>query len=143
VHTNKGSGMSLKFEMVVAGQYNINQNNKMIGLIKKENASKWIMYKATNASVLGKPVAVAKTLKALKIEAETFFVSTDNQKEVQGNLDISIKTVQDAKSERYNLMKEMLERDTVIKFDEYTIDFDDYEVQSEPEFLTPEQVAYL
>ena len=135
--------MSLKFEMVVAGQYNVNQNNKMIGLIKKENASKWVMYKATNASVLGKPVAVAKTLKALKIEAETVFVSTDNQKEVQGNLDSSIKTVQDAKSERYDLMKEMLERDTVIKFEDYTIDFDDYEVQSEPEFLTPEQVAYL
>jgi hypothetical protein len=141
VHTNKGSGMSLKFEMVVAGQYNINQNNKMIGLIKKENASKWIMYKATNASVLGKPVAVAKTLKALKTEAETLFVSTDTN--YQGNLDSSIKTVQDAKSERYDLMKEMLERDTVIKFEDYTIDFDDYEVQSEPEFLTPEQVAYL
>lgn len=133
--------MSLKFEMVVAGQYNINQNNKMIGLIKKENASKWIMYKATNASVLGKPVAVAKTLKALKTEAETLFVSTDTN--YQGNLDSSIKTVQDAKSERYDLMKEMLERDTVIKFEDYTIDFDDYEVQSEPEFLTPEQVAYL
>lgn len=133
--------MSLKFEMVVAGQYNVNQNNKMIGLIKKENASKWIMYKATNASVLGKPVAVAKTLKALKTEAETLFVSTDTN--YQGNLDSSIKTVQDAKSERYDLMKEMLERDTVIKFEDYTIDFDDYEVQSEPEFLTPEQVAYL
>ena len=141
MHTNKGSGMSLKFEMVVAGQYNVNQNNKMVGLIKKENASKWIMYKATNASVLGKPVAVAKTLKALKIEAETLFVSTDTN--YQGNLDSSIKTVQDAKSERYGLMKEMLERDTVIKFEDYTIDFDDYEVQSEPEFLTPEQVAYL
>ena len=101
------------------------------------------MYKATNASVLGKPVSVAKTLKALKIEAETLFVSTDNQKEVQGNLDSSIKTVQDAKSERYELMKEMLERDTVIKFDEYTIDLDDYEVASEPEFLTAEQIAYL
>ena len=135
--------MSLKFEMVVAGQYTINQNNKMVGLIKKENASKWIMYKATNASVLGKPVSVAKTLKALKTEAETLFVSTGNQEEVQGNLDKPIKTVQDAKSERYELMKEMLERDTVIKFDEYTIDFEDYEVDSEPEFLTVEQIAYL
>lgn len=133
--------MSLKFEMVVAGQYNVNQNNKMVGLIKKENASKWVMYKATNASVLGKPVAVAKTLKALKTEAETLFVSTDTN--YQGNLDSSIKTVQDAKSERYELMKEMLERDTVIKFEDYTIDFDDYEVQSEPEFLTAEQIAYL
>jgi hypothetical protein len=135
--------MSLKFEMVVAGQYNINQNNKMIGLIKKQNASKWVMYKATNASVLGKPVAVAKTLKALKVEAESLFVSTDSQEEVQGNLDNLIKTVQDAKSERYDLMKEMLERDTVIKFDEYTIDLDDYEVDSEPKFLTAEQIAYL
>ena len=135
--------MSLKFEMVVAGQYNVNQNRKMIGLIKKENASKWVMYKATNASVLGKPVSVAKTLKALKIEAETFFVATDNQEEVQGNLDNSIKTVQDTKSERYELMKEMLAQDTVIKFDEYTIDLDDYEVSSEPEFLTAEQIAYL
>ena len=133
--------MSLKFEMVVAGQYNVNQNNKMVGLIKKENASKWVMYKATNASVLGKPVSVAKTLKALKIEAETFFVSTDTN--YQGNLDSSIKTVQDAKSERYELMKEMLAQDTVIKFDEYTIDLDDYEVSSEPEFLTAEQIAYL
>ncbi len=133
--------MSLKFEMVVAGQYNVNQNNKMVGLIKKENASKWVMYKATNASVLGKPVAVAKTLKALKTEAETIFVSTDTN--YQGNLDSSIETVQDTKSERYNLMKEMLERDTVIKFDEYTIDLDDYEVASEPEFLTAEQIAYL
>jgi hypothetical protein len=135
--------MSLKFEMVVAGQYNINQNNKMIGLIKKQNASKWVMYKATNASVLGKPVAVGKTLKALKVEAESLFVATDNQEEVQGNLDNLIKTVQDAKSERYDLMKEMLERDTVIKFDEYTIDLDDYEVDSEPKFLTAEQIAYL
>jgi hypothetical protein len=135
--------MSLKFEMVVAGQYNINQNNKMIGLIKKQNASKWVMYKATNASVPGKPISVAKTLKALKIEAETLFVATDNQEEVQGNLDNLIKTVQDAKSERYDLMKEMLERDTVIKFDEYTIDLDDYEVDSEPKFLTAEQIAYL
>ena len=37
----------------------------------------------------------------------------------------------------------MLELDTVIKFDEYTIDFEDYEVDSEPEFLTVEQIAYL
>jgi len=128
--------MSLKFEMVIAGQYNINQNNKMVGLIKKQNASKWIMYKATNASVLGNPVAVAKTLKALKIEAESFFVATDNQEEVQGNLD-------NTKSDKYDMMKEMLARDTVIKFDNYTIDLDDYEVQSEPEFLTAEQIAYL
>ena len=135
--------MSLKFEMVVAGQYNVNQNNKMIGLIKKQNASKWVMYKATNASVLGKPISVKKTLKALKIEAETLFVSTDNQEEVQGNLDNLIKTVQDAKAERHDLMKEMLARDTVIKFEDYTIDLDDYEVVSHPEFLTPEQVAYL
>ena len=134
--------MSLKFEMVVAGQYNINQNNKMIGLIKKQNASKWVMYKATNASVPGKPISVAKTLKALKIEAETLFVSTDNMSS-QDFLDYSVKTVQNAKSERYNLMKEMLEKDTVIKFDEYTIDLDDYEVASEPNFLTAEQIAYL
>lgn len=135
--------MSLKFEMVVAGQYNINQNNKMVGLIKKQNASKWIMYKATNASVLGNPISVAKTLKALKVEAESLFVSTDTQNEVQGNLDNLVKPVQNVKSERHELMKEMLERDTVIKFDEYTIDLDDYEVDSEPEFLTAEQIAYL
>lgn len=135
--------MSLKFEMVVAGQYNINQNNKMVGLIKKQNASKWVMYKATNASVLGNPISVAKTLKALKVESEAIFVSTDTQNEVQGNLDNLIKPVQNVKSERHELMKEMLERDTVIKFDEYTIDLDDYEVASEPEFLTAEQIAYL
>ncbi len=135
--------MSLKFEMVVAGQYNINQNNKMVGLIKKQNASKWVMYKATNASVLGNPISVAKTLKALKVEAEALFVSTDTQNEVQGNLDNLVKPVQNVKSERHELMKEMLERDTVIKFDEYTIDLDDYEVDSEPEFLTAEQIAYL
>lgn len=135
--------MSLKFEMVVAGQYNVNQNNKMVGLIKKQNASKWILYKATNSSVLGNPVSVKKTLKALKIEAETIFASTDNQEENQGNLDNLIKNVQDAKSERYDLMKEMLARDTVIKFEDYTINFDDCELKSEPEFLTPEQVAYL
>jgi hypothetical protein len=40
-------------------------------------------------------------------------------------------------------MKEMLARDTVIKFEDYTINFDDCELKSEPEFLTPEQVAYL
>ena len=134
--------MSLKFEMVVAGQYNINQNNKMVGLIKKQNASKWVMYKATNASVLGNPISVAKTLKALKTEAETLFVSTDNVSS-QGNLDNLIKPVQNVKSERHELMKEMLNRDTVIKFDEYTIDLDDYEVDSEPKFLTAEQIAYL
>jgi len=135
--------MSLKFEMVVAGQYNVNQNRKMVGLIKKENASKWVMYKATNASVLGKPVAVAKTLKALKVEAESLFVATDNQEEVQGNLDNLIKNVQTTNPDKYDMMKEMLERDTVIKFDEYTIDLDDYEVDSEPKFLTAEQIAYL
>ena len=128
--------------MVVAGQYNINQNNKMVGLIKKQNASKWVMYKATNASVLGNPISVAKTLKALKTEAETLFVSTDNVSS-QGNLDNLIKPVQNVKSERHELMKEMLNRDTVIKFDEYTIDLDDYEVDSEPKFLTAEQIAYL
>jgi len=133
--------MSLKFEMVVAGQYTINQNNKMVGLIKKENASKWIMYKATNASVLGNPIAVAKTLKALKTEAESLFVSTDTN--CQANLDSSIKTVQDTKSEKYDMMKEMLARDTVIKLDNYTIYLDDYEVESQPEFLTAEQIAYL
>ena len=134
--------MSLKFEMVVAGQYNINQNNKMVGLIKKQNASKWVMYKATNASVLGNPISVAKTLKALKTEAETLFVSTDNVSS-QGNLDNLINPVKNVKSERHELMKEMLNRDTVIKFDEYTIDLDDYEVDSEPKFLTAEQIAYL
>jgi hypothetical protein len=135
--------MSLKFEMVVAGQYNINQNNKMVGLIKKQNASKWIMYKATNASVLGNPVSVAKTLKALKTEAESLFVATDNQEEVQGNLDDLIKTVQNTESQKYDMMKEMLSRDTVIKLDNYTVYLNDYDEESQPEFLTAEQIAYL
>jgi len=129
--------------MVVAGQYNINQNNKMVGLIKKQNASKWIMYKATNASVLGNPVSVAKTLKALKTEAESLFVATDNQEEVQGNLDDLIKTVQNTESQKYDMMKEMLSRDTVIKLDNYTVYLNDYDEESQPEFLTAEQIAYL
>jgi hypothetical protein len=62
--------MTLKFDRIQAGEYQINHGPKMVGYVRKANASKWLMYKATNPSVLGNPIKVGKTLKSLKEEVE-------------------------------------------------------------------------
>lgn len=62
--------MTLKFDRIQAGEYQINHGSKMVGYIRKANSAKWLMYKATNPSVLGNPIKVGKTLKSLKEEAE-------------------------------------------------------------------------
>lgn len=133
--------MTLKFEKVEAGQYRIAQGNKMIGFIRKQSASKWIMYKCTNLSMLGNPVAVTKTLKDIKVQAEDIFSNYEVPEitEESPELDALLNEVQTA-PDKFELMKEMLERGNVIEFNEYDSEGD---VVPFSQFLTEDQVVTI
>lgn len=149
--------MTLKFEKMEAGMYRIASGSSMIGFIKKQSAAKWVMYKCSNLSMLGNPVAVKKTLKEVKVEAENIFTEVQN-KETQLNinedsqeLDNLVKEIQSAPSNQ-DLMKEMLERGNQIEWnvydqegeevaaDDFLVDVDDVAFK---EFLTEDEVALL
>jgi hypothetical protein len=112
--------MSLTYPRVQAGEYQINDGHKTVGYIKKKNASKWIMYKCSNPAMLGKPIAVCKTLKELKVQAETLIGSTPceiNQNSPE--LDSLIKDMRDEQPDKFKIMREMMERNYVIDLTEY------------------------
>lgn len=131
--------MSLKFDRIQAGEYQINDGTKMVGYIRKQTASKWIMYKCSNPALLGSPISVQKTLKQLKIEAETLIGSTCVTPKVSVNsqaLDSLIKDVRDMKSEKELIMKEMLGNDYVIDLTEYKFTDDGFDsVETEDELI--------
>lgn len=112
--------MSLTFPRVQAGEYQINDGHKTVGYIQKKNASKWIMYKCSNPSMLGKPIAVCKTLKELKVQAETLIGSTPLEiTENSPELDSLIKDMKTEQPDKFEIMKEMMERNYVIDLREY------------------------
>jgi hypothetical protein len=116
----------LNFERVQAGEYQVNDGPKMVGYVRKQNSAKWILYKCSNPSMLGNPIAVSKTLKALKVEAETLIPSTYVEPvkapKAAGSVDKYIKPVapkSEAEERKFEIMREMLERDYVIDLTEY------------------------
>ena len=118
--------MSLKFDRVQAGEYQVNDGPKLVGYIVKKNSAKWILYKCSNPSMLGNPVAVSKTLKALKVEAEALIPSTYVEPvkvpKASGGVEKYIKPVAPKSEEeerKFEMMREMLERDYVIDLTEY------------------------
>jgi hypothetical protein len=138
--------MALTYPRIQAGEYQINDGRKMVGYIKKQNASKWILYKCSNPALLGSPISVQKTLKSLKVDAENMIGSTETPDvEITENstkLESLLKDVRADKSEKYEVMKEMLEHDYVIKLNEYEMTEDGLqEVNLMPEdFLTQEEL---
>lgn len=116
----------LSFERVQAGEYRVNDGHKLVGMVMKKNSAKWILYKCSNPSLLGNPIAVSKTLKALKVEAETLIPSTHVEPvkppKAAGSVDKYIKPVAPKSEEeerKFEIMREMLERDYVIDLTEY------------------------
>lgn len=140
--------MTLTFPRVQAGEYQVNFNKKMVGYIKKQNASKWIMYRCTNPSMLGTPIAVKKTLRDLKIDAVGLFSGAAQVVEIDENsveLDSLINSIQ-ANDEKMELMREMLENESSnkISLTEYTVTEDGLEeVTPFSKFLTEEEIFTL
>jgi hypothetical protein len=112
--------MTLKFSRIQGGEYQVNIGSKMVGYIKKQTASKWIMYRATNPSMLGAPISVKKTLKDLKIDAEAMLNSVEIN-ENSSELDSLITSIKEG-SDRMDIMKELLEKDNIIRLSEYKYD---------------------
>lgn len=149
--------MTLKFEKMEAGMYRVASGSAMVGFIKKQSAAKWIMYKCSNLSILGNPVVVRKTLKEVKVEAESIFSNVEVKEqqieidESSQELDNLIKEIQTGPTKE-ELMKEMLERGNRIEWNTYDSEGeqliqDDTLVDDEDvafkEFLTEEEVAFL
>lgn len=140
--------MTLTFPRVQAGEYQVNSDKKMVGYIKKQNASKWIMYRCTNPSMLGSPIAVKKTLRDLKIEAETLFKGSAKAVVIDENsveLEALLTSIQ-ANDAKMEIMKEMLENESAnkISLTEYNVTEDGLEeVTPFSEFLTEEELLAL
>jgi hypothetical protein len=141
--------MTLTFPRIQAGEYQINDGHKMLGYIIKKSASKWLMYKCSNASMLGNPISVKKTLRDIKLDAGCMIGSMPAPVvEVDENsveLDSLLKDVRTEQPDKYAMMKEMLETDYVIKLNEYELTEDGLEEVEAPfsNFLTPEEAAAL
>jgi len=133
--------MTLKFEKIEAGQYRIAQGSGMIGFVRKQSASKWVMYKCTNLSMLGNPVAVTKTLKDMKVQAEDIFSNYEVPEitEESPELDALLNEVQSA-PDKFELMKEMLEKGNLIEFNEYNLEGEQVPFS---EFLTEDQAVAI
>jgi hypothetical protein len=105
------------YSRIQAGEYQINLDTKMVGYIKKQGSSKWIMYKATNPALLGKPMAVKKTLKELKAIADSILDVNYVPVEINENsVDLSDLIASVQSSPKMELMREMLETEDSKKF---------------------------
>ena len=120
--------MALKFAREQAGEYNVIENGKFVGIIIKKSSSKWIVYFCTNPSTKGKPQNVAKTLKDSKVFCERYFEGNDapvqQVNENSAELDNLLNDVRTGPS-RKDLMREMLNNPKTINFN-----FDDVDVES-------------
>lgn len=119
---------ALKFAREQAGEYNVIEDGKMVAMILKQNASKWITYFCSNPSMKGKPQNVSKTLKDSKAFCERYFESNDapemneNSEKLNHLLnDVRKNNTPDVKE----LMREMLKKDYVID-----LTADDVDVES-------------
>lgn len=119
---------SLKFAREQAGEYNVIENGKFVGIIIKKSSSKWIVYFCSNPAVKGKPQNVSKTLKDCKTFCERYFESntatnqeiTEDSSELD-NLLNDVRTAPDKKK----LMREMLDNPKTVNFN-----FDDVDIES-------------
>ena len=68
----------ITFPRQQAGEYNVIENGKYVGLIQKLNASKWAIYFCSNPAIKGNPKKVEKTLKDCKTFCERYFESSDS-----------------------------------------------------------------
>jgi hypothetical protein len=120
--------MALKFAREQAGEYNVIENGKFVGIIIKKSSSKWIVYFCNNPSTKGKPQNVAKTLKDSKVFCERYFEGNDvpvqQVNENSAELDNLLNDVRTGPS-RKELMREMLNNPKTIDFN-----FDDVDVES-------------
>lgn len=139
--------MTLKFSRVQAGEYQVNEGSKIIGYIMKKSSSKWVLYKCSNPSMLGNPIAVKKTLKELKLEAEAFLTGTSNVASfpVRTVEEDSLVRTPNYDDQKFELMREMLNRNYVINLNEYKQTEDGLEEVSKSfgQFLTEEEIAAL
>ena len=117
---------ALKFAREQAGEYNVVENGKTVGLIQKANASKWIVYFCSNPAMKGKPQNVSKTLKECKAFCENYFMHNDAPKaeinEDSAELDNLLNSVR--KPNTKELMREMLNKNNVIDLTADDIDVD-------------------
>ena len=134
--------MTLKFSRIQAGEYQINEGSKIVGYIQKKSNSKWTLYKCSNPSMLGNPIAVQKTLKELKVDAETLITSSQSN--------ASVKPVKETKTssmdeDKFDIMREMLNQNYVIDLNEYKQTKDGLEEvpNSFNHFLSEEEIAAL
>lgn len=134
--------MTLKFSRIQAGEYQINEGSKIVGYIQKKSNSKWTLYKCSNPSMLGNPIAVQKTLKELKVDAETLITSSQSNASVKSVKEVKTSTID---KDKFDLMREMLDRDYVINLNEYEQTENGLEEVSTPfsRFLTEEEIAAL
>lgn len=131
--------MTLSFLRVQAGEYQINDNHKIVGYVIKKSQSKWTLYKCSNASTLGNPISVKKSLKEIKLDAGCMIPITSHVDEEE-NEEEDLK-----QPDKFELMREMLQRDYVIKLNEYRHTEDDLEDVNEPpsESICPEEQTAL
>ncbi len=118
---------NLKFVKEQAGEYNVVENNKFVGIIIKQSASKWIVYFCTNPSQKGKPQNVAKTLKESKAFCERYFESNDAPQVTEDSpeLDNLLNSVRNNSTpDVKELMREMLNKNNVIDLTADDIDVD-------------------
>jgi hypothetical protein len=130
--------MALSFLRIQAGEYQINYNHKMVGYVIKKSQSKWTLYKCSNASSLGNPISVKKSLKEIKLDAGCMIPITPH---VEENDEEECPKQPD----KFELMREMLKRDYVIKLNEYRLTEDGLEDVNEPlrESIYPEEQTAL
>lgn len=139
--------MTLKFSRIQAGEYQINEGSKMVGYIQKKSSAKWILYKCSNPSMLGNPISVKKTLKELKVEAENMIAqgqsSSVNTNERTVEQDSLIRNSSSYEDKKFELMREMLNNDYVIKLNEYQQTDDGLEEVEVPygQFLSEDEIA--
>lgn len=112
--------MTLSFQRQQAGEYNITDNGKYLGLILKQSSSKWIVYFCSNPATKGNPKHVAKTLKDCKAFCETHFSnsSTEVPEDNTNQTETNTSTNPDVKE----LMREMLKRGNVLNLNSDEID---------------------
>ena len=132
--------MTLSFLRVQAGEYQINDNHKIVGYVIKKSQSKWTLYKCSNASTLGNPISVKKSLKEIKLDAGCMIPITPHVEEEENEEEDCPK-----QPDKFELMREMLKRDYVIKLNEYRPTEDDLEDVNEPpsESIYPEEQTAL
>lgn len=127
LRSNQSNLMASKitFPRSQAGEYNVLENGKYVGLIQKLNSAKWCVYFCSNPATKGKPQHVAKTLKDCKAFCERHFESNDVVTENSPELDNLLNSVRKSPNpDVKEMMREMLNKNHVIDLTADDIDID-------------------